>query len=162
MRLQRSHPLPLRRTFLALLSHPSHQIAGVDSIFVGAFVGAFPPRPTYPPKQGDHARQQRLGRAYPQREAPILPPFRGTSLRLDSMNGLMPTMRKVIAMPARKSKAKSATRKKTAARKTTVAVRRPAAREEAGGQESHDPEKDGGRQEAGGQESHDPEEDSGP
>jgi hypothetical protein len=40
----------------------------------------------------------------------------------------MPTIRKVIAMPARRSKTKSATRKKTAARKTTVAVRRPAAR----------------------------------
>ncbi len=41
-------------------------------------------------------------------------------------------MRKVIAMPARRSKAaartKSATRKKTAARKKTVAVRRPAGR----------------------------------
>ena len=44
------------------------------------------------------------------------------------MNGLIPTIRKVIAMPARRSKTKSATRKKTAARKTTVAVRRPAAR----------------------------------
>ena len=40
----------------------------------------------------------------------------------------MPTLRKGIAMPARRSKAKSATRKKTAARKTTVARRRPAAR----------------------------------
>jgi hypothetical protein len=44
------------------------------------------------------------------------------------MNGAEPTIRKVIAMPARRSKTKSAARKKTAARKTTVAVRRPAAR----------------------------------
>ena len=43
------------------------------------------------------------------------------------MNGLMPTIRNVMAMPARGSKTKSATRK-TAARKTTVAARRPAAR----------------------------------
>src|SRR6266545_4526118 len=60
------------------------------------------------------------------------PPFRGTSPRPDGMNGCRPTMGKVIAMPARRSKAaartKSATRKKTAARKKTVAVRRPAGR----------------------------------
>src|SRR6266508_4491228 len=60
------------------------------------------------------------------------PPFRGTSPRPDGMNGWRPTMGKVIAMPARRSKAaartKSATRKKTAARKKTVAVRRPAGR----------------------------------
>jgi hypothetical protein len=48
------------------------------------------------------------------------------------MNAVVATMGKVIAMPARRSKAaartKSATRKKTAARKKTVAVRRPAGR----------------------------------
>jgi hypothetical protein len=43
------------------------------------------------------------------------------------MNGGDAQIRKVIAMPARRSKTKSATRK-TAARKTTVAARRPAAR----------------------------------
>jgi Domain of unknown function (DUF1918) len=60
------------------------------------------------------------------------PPFRGTSPRSDGMNAVVATMGKVIAMPARRSKAaartKSATRKKTAARKKTVAVRRPAGR----------------------------------
>jgi hypothetical protein len=43
------------------------------------------------------------------------------------MNGGDAQIRKVIAMPARRSKTKSATRK-TAARKTTVAARRPAVR----------------------------------
>jgi hypothetical protein len=46
--------------------------------------------------------------------------------------GLLPTMRKVMAMPARKSKAaartKSATRKKATTRKKTAARRKPATR----------------------------------
>jgi hypothetical protein len=41
---------------------------------------------------------------------------------------LKPTMRKVIAMPARRSKAKSATRKKATTRKKTTARRKPAAK----------------------------------
>src|SRR6266540_4646860 len=60
------------------------------------------------------------------------PPFRGTSPRPDGMNGCRPTMGKVIAMPARRSKAaartKSATRKKATARKKTAARRKPAAK----------------------------------
>ncbi len=98
------------------------------------------------------------------------PPFRGTSPRPDGMNGCRPTMGKVIAMPARRSKAaartKSATRKKTAARKKTVAVRRPAGRKKTAARKAavrnHDPEEGSGPEEAGRQESHNPEEDSGP
>ena len=94
---------------------------------VGDFVGAFPPRPTDPPKEGDHPTQLCRGQGAPAGGSSD-PPLFGAPHRLDGMNGLIPTIRKVIAMPARRSKTKSATRKKTAARKTTVAVRRPAAR----------------------------------
>jgi hypothetical protein len=42
--------------------------------------------------------------------------------------GLKPTTRKVIAMPARRSKAKSATRRKTTTRRKATARRKPAAK----------------------------------
>jgi hypothetical protein len=42
--------------------------------------------------------------------------------------GLTPTIRKVIAMPARRGRTKSGTRKKTTTRKKTAARRKPAAK----------------------------------
>jgi hypothetical protein len=66
--------VPLSCAFLALLSQPSHQIAGVDSISLVISLGAFPTRPTYPPKATTQ-RNSALGKTYPQREAPILPLF---------------------------------------------------------------------------------------
>jgi hypothetical protein len=41
--------VPLSCTFLALLSHPSHQIAGVDSISLVISLVLSPPGPTYLP-----------------------------------------------------------------------------------------------------------------
>jgi hypothetical protein len=52
-----------------------------------------------------------------------------TSPRLDSMGGLSPTEGKVIAMPARRSKA--AARTKSATRKKTTTRRKPAAKKTA-------------------------------
>jgi hypothetical protein len=113
-------PVPLSCAFLALLPHPSHQIAGVDSISLLSRHGRpIPRRKTTTQRSVPWARRTRRGK-------PRSFPFRGTSTSRWYEWGDA-QIRKVIAMPARRSKTKSATRK-TAARKTTVAARRPAAR----------------------------------
>src|SRR6266498_678149 len=43
--------------------------------FVGDLVGAFPPRPTYPPKEVDHPTQQCRGQGVPAEGSPNPSPF---------------------------------------------------------------------------------------
>ena len=67
-------PVPLSCAFLALLSDPSHQIAGVDSIsLVISLVLSRHGRPI-PRRKSTTQSNGAVGKAYPQREAPILPP----------------------------------------------------------------------------------------
>lgn len=59
--------------FLALLSHPSHRIAGVDSIsLVLSRHGRLIPR-----RKSTTQSNGAVDKAYPQKETPILPPFSG-------------------------------------------------------------------------------------
>ena len=65
-------PVPLSCAFFAALSHPSHQIAGVDSIPL-VIRWCFPATADLSPEGSDTQRNSAVGKAYRRREAPILP-----------------------------------------------------------------------------------------
>ncbi len=155
-------PVPLSCAFLALLSHPSHQIAGVDSIsLVISLVLSRHGRPI-PPKEGDHPTQQCRGQGVPAEGSHDPSPF-GAPHRLDSMNGADAHDKEGDSDAGEKEQGQERHAQEDRRPEDDGCSAKACSPQEAGGQENHDPEKDGGPQEAGGQEEgHDPEKDGGP